>query len=89
MVARAPPQSAVGRRRIVTRGAPRIGRGVLLSAGATVLGNVDIGDFAKIGAGSLVLASVPSGYTAVGVPARLVGRASDARPALNMDQSLP
>jgi serine O-acetyltransferase len=70
-------------------GAPRIGRGVLLSAGATVLGNVDIGDFAKIGAGSLVLASVPSGYTAVGVPARLVARASDARPALNMDQSLP
>jgi serine O-acetyltransferase len=54
-----------------------------------VLGNVDIGDFAKIGAGSLVLASVPSGYTAVGVPARLVGRASDARPALSMDQSLP
>jgi serine O-acetyltransferase len=70
-------------------GAPRVGRGVLLSAGATVLGNVDIGDFAKIGAGSLVIASVPPGYTAVGVPARLVGRASDARPALNMDQSLP
>jgi serine O-acetyltransferase len=70
-------------------GAPRIGRGVLLSAGATVLGNVDIGDFAKIGAGSLVVASVPSGYTAVGVPARLVGRAPDPRPALNMDQSLP
>ena len=69
--------------------APRIGRGVLLSAGAKVLGNVDIGDFAKIGAGSLVLSSVPSGYTAVGVPARLVGRTSDARPALNMDQSLP
>jgi serine O-acetyltransferase len=70
-------------------GAPRIGRGVLLSAGATVLGNVDIGDFAKIGAGSLVLASVPSGYTAVGVPARLVSRAPDPRPAQNMDQSLP
>jgi serine O-acetyltransferase len=70
-------------------GAPRIGRGVLLSAGATVLGNIDIGDFAKIGAGSLVLASVPSGYTAVGVPARLVNRAPDPRPAMNMDQSLP
>jgi serine O-acetyltransferase len=70
-------------------GAPRIGRGVLLSAGAMVFGNVEIGDFAKIGAGSLVVASVPSGYTAVGVPARLVGRAADARPALNMDQSLP
>ncbi|HEV7411732.1 MAG TPA: serine acetyltransferase [Bradyrhizobium sp.] len=70
-------------------GAPRIGRGVLLSAGAIVLGNIDIGDFAKIGAGSLVLASVPSGYTAVGVPARLVSRAPDPRPAMNMDQSLP
>jgi serine O-acetyltransferase len=70
-------------------GAPRIGRGVLLSAEATVLGNIEIGDFAKIGAGSLVIASVPSGYTAVGVPARLVGRTPDARPALNMDQSLP
>jgi serine O-acetyltransferase len=70
-------------------GAPRIGRGVLLSAGATVLGNVDIGDFAKIGAGSLVVASVPSGCTAVGVPARVVGRTPNARPALNMDQSLP
>jgi serine O-acetyltransferase len=56
-------------------GAPRIGRGVLPSAGATVLVNVDIGDFAKIGAGSLVVAPVPSGYTAVGVPAQLVGRA--------------
>ena len=70
-------------------GAPRIGRGVLLSAGAMVLGNVEVGDFAKIGAGSLVLASVPSGSTAVGVPARLVSRAPDPRPALNMDQSLP
>jgi serine O-acetyltransferase len=70
-------------------GAPRIGRGVLLAAGSMVLGNVDIGDFAKIGAGSLVLASVPSGYTAVGVPARLVGRTPDARPASSMDQSLP
>ncbi len=69
-------------------GAPRIGRGVLLSAGATVLGNLEIGDFAKVGAGSLVLMPVPSGYTAVGVPARLVGRAPDARPALDMDQSL-
>jgi len=70
-------------------GAPRIGRGVLLSAGATVLGDVEIGDFAKIGAGSLVLTSVPSGYTAVGVPARLVGRTSNPRPALSMEQSLP
>jgi serine O-acetyltransferase len=79
----------VGRSPEGEAGAPRIGRGVLLSAGAMVLGNVDIGDFAKIGAGSLVLASVPSGTTAVGVPARLVSRVADPRPALNMDQSLP
>jgi serine O-acetyltransferase len=79
----------IGRSREGQAGAPRIGRGVLLSAGATVLGNIEIGDFAKIGAGSLVIASVPSGYTAVGVPARLVGRTPGARPALNMDQSLP
>lgn len=70
-------------------GAPRIGRGVLLSAGAMVMGNVEVGDFAKIGAGSLVLASVPAGTTAVGVPARLVSCVPDPRPALNMDQSLP
>ena len=76
-------------KRKTDRAAARIGRGVLLAAGATVLGNVDIGDFAKIGAGTLVLASVPSGYTAVGVPARLVGHAPDARPALDLDQSLP
>ena len=79
----------VGRSPEGEAGAPRIGRGVLLSAGAMVLGNVEIGDFAKIGAGSLVLASVPSGTTAVGVPARLVNRVPDPRPALNMDQSLP
>jgi serine O-acetyltransferase len=79
----------VGRSREGGGGAPRIGRGVLLSAGAMVFGNIEIGDFARIGAGSLVLASVPSGYTAVGVPARLISHAPDPRPALNMDQSLP
>jgi serine O-acetyltransferase len=51
--------------------APRIGRGVLLSSGATILGDVSIGDFAKIGAGSVVTTDVSSGCTAVGVPARL------------------
>ena len=51
--------------------APRIGRGVLLSTGATILGDVHIGDFARIGAGSVVTRSVPGGCTAVGVPARL------------------
>ena len=51
--------------------APKIGRGVLLSTGATILGDISIGDFAKIGAGSVVTRDVPSGCTAVGIPARL------------------
>ena len=61
----------IGRRPAVPNRAPRIGRGVLLSAGATVIGDIRIGDFAKIGAGSLVEHDVPGGCTAVGVPARL------------------
>ncbi|MFZ5733627.1 MAG: serine O-acetyltransferase [Pseudomonadota bacterium] len=56
---------------------PKIGRGVLLSAGSTVIGAVTIGDFAKIGANSLVTENVPPGCTAVGIPARLVN-CSDA-----------
>ncbi|GKQ51935.1 serine acetyltransferase [Bradyrhizobium sp. Ce-3] len=51
--------------------APTIGHGVLLSAGATVIGHLKIGDFARIGAGALVTSDVPAGCTAVGVPARL------------------
>jgi serine O-acetyltransferase len=51
--------------------APRIGRGVLLSSGATIIGDISIGDFARIGAGSVVTRNVPGGCTAVGVPARL------------------
>ena len=61
----------VGRRAENPKRAPRIGRGVLLSTGATILGDVGIGDFAKIGAGAVVTSDVPSGCTAVGVPARL------------------
>ena len=51
--------------------APRIGRGVLLSSGATIVGDVSVGDFARIGAGAVVEDDVPDGCTAVGVPARL------------------
>lgn len=52
---------------------PKIGDGVLIGAGATILGNIRIGEGAKIGAGSVVLIDVPPRTTAVGNPARLVG----------------
>lgn len=52
---------------------PKIGDGVLIGAGATILGNVKIGEGAKIGAGSMVLTDVPPKTTAVGNPARLIG----------------
>jgi len=61
----------IGRKSETPDRAPRIGRGVVLSSGATVIGDISIGDFAKIGAGSVVTADVPDGCTAVGVPARL------------------
>ena len=61
----------IGRRKSRPDRAPRIGRGVLLSAGATIIGDVSIGDLAKIGAGAVVEHDVPAGCTAVGVPARL------------------
>jgi serine O-acetyltransferase len=61
----------VGRKDSLVGSAPRIGRGVLLSTGATLLGDISIGDFAKIGAGAVVTMDVPAGCTAVGVPARL------------------
>lgn len=51
---------------------PRIGRNVFIGAGATILGDVRIGDFAKIGADTIVTGDVPAGCTAVGNPARLI-----------------
>jgi serine O-acetyltransferase len=68
---------------------PKIGRGVLLAAGAKVIGNITIGDFAKVAAGAVVLQPVPPGCTAVGVPARLVNCPSCSEPSKTMDQTLP
>lgn len=50
---------------------PRIGRGVFIGSGATILGDIEIGDFSKIGAGTVVTGDVPPGCTAIGNPARL------------------
>jgi serine O-acetyltransferase len=66
---------------------PKIGRGVLLSAGAKVLGNITIGDFARVAAGSVVLSPVSAHCTVAGVPARPVGGAC-VEPARNMDQTI-
>ena len=68
---------------------PKVRDGVLLCAGAKVLGNVEIGRDAKVGAGSVVLKDVPPGATVAGVPARVVGWSTGTVPALEMDQSLP
>ena len=67
---------------------PTIGDGVLISAGAKILGNISVGDGVKIGAGSLVLESVPEHVTVAGVPAKIVGTPREAQPALEMDQNL-
>ncbi len=67
---------------------PKIKSGVLISAGAKVLGNITIGEGAKIGAGSVVLKDVPPHTTVVGVPARVVGATRESIPAQTMDQRL-
>jgi serine O-acetyltransferase len=67
---------------------PKIRRGVLLAAGCKVIGNIEVGAGAKVGAGSVVLEDVPPGVTVAGVPARVVGRSEGKVPAHEMDQSL-
>ena len=67
---------------------PKIGKGVLLGAGAKVLGNITVGDYAKVASGSVVLKPVPAGCTVAGVPARLVNCPTEATPARTMDHTL-
>jgi len=67
---------------------PKIGNGVLISVGAKVLGNIRVGDCAKIGGGSVVLTDVPAYSTAVGVPAKVVGKVSSPEPSRSMDHSV-
>jgi serine O-acetyltransferase len=59
---------------------PKIGDGVLISAGAKILGNICVGAGAKVGAGSVVLEDVPAHTTVAGVPAKIVGRPASDQP---------
>ncbi|WP_426126172.1 serine O-acetyltransferase [Pararhizobium sp. PWRC1-1] len=67
---------------------PKIGNGVLIGAGAKILGNIHIGNCSRVAAGSVVLKEVPSKTTVAGVPARVVGEAGCSEPSRSMDQLL-
>ncbi|MBO9408059.1 serine O-acetyltransferase [Shimia sp. R9_1] len=67
---------------------PKIGDGVLIGAGAKVLGNIRVGHCSRIAAGSVVLQEVPPCKTVAGVPAKVVGEAGCDQPAVSMDQVL-
>ena len=67
---------------------PKIRSGVLIGAGAKILGNVEIGEGAKVAAGSMVLNDVPAHCTVAGVPAQPVGECKESQPALEMNQGL-
>ena len=67
---------------------PKIRSGVLISTGAKVLGNIVVGEGAKVGAGSVVLNDVEPHTTVVGVPARVVGKPHSETPATTMNQNI-
>jgi serine O-acetyltransferase len=67
---------------------PKIRRGVLIGAGASILGNIEIGHCARVAAGSVVIKPVPNNVTVAGVPAKVVGEAGCAEPSRTMDQML-
>ncbi|WP_066630577.1 serine O-acetyltransferase [Labilibacter marinus] len=68
---------------------PKVRKGVLIGAGAKILGNIEIGEGAKVGAGSVVLNDVPPHSTVVGVPAKVVGDPSCQFPSREMNHMLP
>ena len=65
---------------------PKIRRGVMLGAGAKILGNIEVGHCARVASGSVVLKDVPHNVTVAGVPAKIVGEAGCAEPSRTMDQ---
>ena len=67
---------------------PKIRHGVMIGAGAKILGNIEIGHCARVAAGSVVVKAVPNNVTVAGVPAKVVGEAGCAEPSRTMDQML-
>ncbi len=67
---------------------PKIRHGVMIGAGAKILGNIEVGHCARIAAGSVVIKTVPPNVTVAGVPAKIVGTAGCAEPSRAMDQML-
>ena len=67
---------------------PKIRRGVMIGAGAKILGNIEIGHCSRIAAGSVVIKAVPHNVTVAGIPAKVVGEAGCAEPSRTMDQML-
>lgn len=65
---------------------PKIGNGVMIGAGAKILGNIHIGHCSRVAAGSVVLHDVPPKTTVAGVPARVIGEAGCSQPSVTMDQ---
>jgi serine O-acetyltransferase len=68
---------------------PKIRYGVMIGAGAKILGNIEVGHCARIAAGSVVIKPVPNNVTVAGVPARVVGVAGCPEPARTMNQMFP
>ncbi len=68
---------------------PKIREGALIGSGAKILGNVEVGAHSRVGANSVVLKPVPSGCTAAGVPAKIVGCAGSETPSRDMQHSWP
>ena len=67
---------------------PKIKEGVMVGAGAKILGNITIGEGAKVGAGSVVLNDVPAHVTVTGIPAKIVGKPTCQKPCETMRQNI-
>ena len=67
---------------------PKVGRHVMIGAGAKILGNITVGNCARVAAGSVVVKEVPPNTTVAGVPAKVIGKAGCPDPARSMNQML-